>query len=77
MKTTFKLDGLDRAASGDMQIIRASPLHQPYVIIDVTRLGVTSSLTIRDGDLERFAVNILKALKSKKLSSTTKERLDK
>lgn len=53
MKTHFDLDhGGDKKRKGD-----------PYVSIEIN--GV--NMLIKDKDLERFAVNILKALKTKKL----------
>lgn len=46
-----------------MNIVGQSPQHLPYVSIEVDNC----EYFIPDKDLERFAVNILKALGSKKL----------
>lgn len=40
-------------------------VHWPYVLVEYNQ--GKDSLFVHDKDLERFAVNILKALKSKKL----------
>lgn len=65
MKTHFDLDnGGDKTRNGQIKIIGAHPKYKPYVSIDVN--GV--NMWVKDKDLERFAVNILKALKSKKLT---------
>ena len=68
MKTIFELENLATNESGEvtgkMQIIGVNPRCSPYVVI------LTSGaawLYIKDKDLELFAVNVLKALKSKKL----------
>jgi hypothetical protein len=73
MKTTFDLDSHLADLSGStIQIVGKSPDHKPYVRIELPRLeNVTSSNTclfIEDKDLERFAINILKAIKSKALN---------
>lgn len=70
MKTEFELEiSMHNPArivkSGDtISIIGQAPKHKPYVSITVAG---SNSLFIQDADLETFAVNILKALKSNKL----------
>jgi hypothetical protein len=70
MKTVFELDhGLHERAT--IQIIGKEHDNKPYVAIN-GKVGVPAGLKdfsffIKDKDLERFAVNILKAIKSKKL----------
>lgn len=68
MKTEFELDVLSRPIKAKATIIGRSPKNWPYAKIENTthRCGHFSAC-IKDKDLERFAVNILKALKSKKL----------
>lgn len=75
MKTEFYLDVVsDRRQKGEIKIIgeRGGALKNitPYV-----RIGISNSedkefvcACLLDKDIERFAVNILKALKSKKLA---------
>lgn len=66
MKTEFELDTqffIDRGHS--VTIIGEAPDYKPYVGFHNVK-GDTIGW-IKDKDLERFAVNILKALKSKKL----------
>lgn len=73
MKTEFKcgLGQGDQNAGHEMtvRIIGTEPNNKPYVVI----YGKTSKDTtqvngwIEDDDLETFAVNILKSIKSKKL----------
>lgn len=73
MKTSFKCElGKGDEAAGhliEVHIIGRSPKDKPYVSINVHGLkeATMASGWIPDEDLERFAVNILKALKSKKL----------
>jgi hypothetical protein len=72
MKKTFELDcHLADLTGSVIEIIGESGDSKPYVRIELPDLhNVTSTNTclfIEDRDLERFAVNILKALKSKKL----------
>lgn len=75
MKTEFELE-VSSSESGfkdsgfALKIIGKAPKHKPYVSV---YFGVNQCYVIKDKDLERFAVNILKALKSKKLSSITKQ----
>jgi hypothetical protein len=72
MKTDFKLD-CHRAdlIESEISIVGKAPEHKPYVRIEIGPAAHSSvrgqCLFIFDKDLERFAVNILKALKSKKL----------
>lgn len=70
MKTEFELEVLSglnkdgRAVSFEtIKIIGQEPEHSPYAVIKAEH----HDLYIKDKDLETFAVNILKALKSKKL----------
>lgn len=67
MKTKFNLDYSLGVENATAQIIGLKPERKPYVSIEITRLGLTTSVFVNDKDLELFAVNILKALKSKKL----------
>lgn len=76
MKTKFELDGVSVRNScevkewgGNIRLIGRSPLHKPYVSISISHEKTTFGGFIQDKDLERFAVNILKALKSKRLKS--------
>ena len=68
MKTEFELevsgDGKILPSPATISIIGKVPKHRPYVAIIIFS---TRKHFIPDKDLERFAVNILKALKSKKL----------
>jgi hypothetical protein len=69
LKTEFELEyatgGSIKVKSGLMiRIIGSAPDNQPYVSIE---LGRDANYFIKDSDLELFAVNILKALKSKRL----------
>lgn len=65
MKTLFKLEHADKEPSSwFMQIIGKDPVNKPYVSIG----DDVQSFYIADKDLERFAVNILKALNSKHLN---------
>lgn len=66
MKTEFFLDSDDAEHTGsNIKIIGHAPKHRPYVSVNIS--NQRHSLFIEDKDLERFAVNILKALKSKRL----------
>lgn len=70
-KTTFYLEkiGGGWTQNADIKIIGQAPSNKPYVNIEVVSMaGVRTVLGIQDKDLERFAVNILKALGSKKLA---------
>lgn len=69
MKTEFELDTTNPYKSkGKARIIGLSPSSHPYVSIRIiTPNAIETSACIKDHDLERFAVNILKAMKSKKL----------
>lgn len=68
MKMTFRLEEAKCESiipSGSTICITGkSPENKPYVLINTTS---TNLHFIADKDLERFAVNILKALKSKRL----------
>lgn len=67
MKTEFELDAHKADYTGSkIKIIGKAPKHKPYVTIALTN---RDTLFIEDKDLERFAINILKALKSKKLQN--------
>lgn len=69
MKTKFDLE-VSSSESGfkesgfQIQIIGKAPEHKPYVSIC---FGREQTYFLKDKDIERLAVNILKALKSKKL----------
>lgn len=64
MKTLFRLEHSGKKISSYFaEIINKEPQHSPYVKIG----DDVQSFFIPDKDLERFAVNILKALKSDKL----------
>lgn len=69
MKTEFDLmvpqSSGDRKSGFVLKIIGQEPKNKPYVSVDFMHSG--GVYVIPDKDLERFAVNILKALKSKKL----------
>lgn len=69
MKTEFDLmvpnPSGDRASGFTIKIIGKEPNNKPYVAIDF--MHHNGVYIIPDKDLERFAVNILKALKSDKL----------
>ncbi len=72
MKIEFKLDApMTYIQKATARIIGGSQNTKPYVAIDIIRRGSVNwkdtSVFIQDKDLERFAVNILKALKSKRL----------
>lgn len=66
MKTVFELDCHRAELKGStIAIIGKKPRYKPYV--SITLPGKLGSIFIEDKDLERFAVNILKSLNSKKL----------
>ena len=73
MKTEFKceLGNGDEVAghSIELKIIGSKPRYSPYVAVYAKTSTKTTQAQgwISDRDLERFAVNILKALKSKRL----------
>ena len=62
MKTKFELDVC--CGEGEIEIIGTRPKYIPYVSITING----NRGFIKDKNLEKFAVNILKALKSRKLS---------
>lgn len=68
LKTVFQLETNDsgklRLLDDKIKIIGGAPKNHVYVAIETNGLHYHF---IQDKDLERFAVNILKALKSKKL----------
>lgn len=73
LKTKFKLECLsDKRNKSIIEIVGKAPTDTPYVIIDIDAIAKYDSYTyfIPDKDLERFAVNILKAIRSKKLNPT-------
>lgn len=69
MKTEFELEvTYPTNSKGKVLIIGEQPNHTPYVSFRLkTPNAVEVSGCLKDKDLERFAVNILKALKSKRL----------
>lgn len=73
MKTDFELElGNGDAGAGhslQIKIIGTKPKHHPYVAVYGTTSKDTTKVTgwIADKDLEKFAVNILKSINSKKL----------
>lgn len=71
MKTEFDLDTTSPTESVAVaHIIGLGPDYRPYISIRITTPnGVETSACIQDKDMETFAVNILKALKSDKLTS--------
>lgn len=67
MKTEFELIGVFDKPSGIMvRIIGREPINKPYVSVQIPLQN--ESFFIADEDLEKFAVNILKAIKSKRLT---------
>ncbi len=67
MKTEFELESLTNRAPGVIRIIGdALGDDWPYVYI---KHPESHDLYIKDSDLELFAINILKALKSKHLKA--------
>lgn len=74
MKTKFELEFPASSIrvhghKGVAEIIGKRPEHEPYLsfAVEGNDAGKGCSAFIKDKDLERFAVNILKALKSKRL----------
>lgn len=73
MKTDFELEATMshptriEKTSNLIRIIGQAPKNAPYVVIEISHL---TSMFIQDKDLERFAVNILKTLKSKHLKTS-------
>jgi hypothetical protein len=77
MKTEFELEFPASSVrvhghKGVVSIVGKRPEHNPYVSIatEGNDPGKGISAFIKDKDLERFAVNILKALKSKRLKAS-------
>lgn len=71
MKTTFRLEanGAYPNIRGTVNIIGERPENIPYVSISFQQYGnEIASSWVKESDLELFAVNILKALNSKRLS---------
>lgn len=69
-KKVFALEAMDNLEAydcGTAHIIGQSPKNKPYVTIYSDKDG--DPRFIKDKDLERFAINILKAIKSKRLKS--------
>lgn len=76
MKTKFELDCVTIAtgeSENRAEIIGFVPDSKPYVHISISKLGKTMAGCIKDKDLERFSVNILKAIKSKRLKNNGKD----
>jgi len=75
MKTEFELDILNNpniTKRATANIIGTSPKFRPYLKVTVSETDTNQELFgiyVQDKDLERFAVNILKSLKSDKLKS--------
>lgn len=70
IKMDFELENNDAYPDqrGQIVIIGERPTHRPYLSVAFYKEGNQISHSwLPDKDLERFAVNILKALKSKKL----------
>jgi len=78
MKTVFELDSHKAALSKSrIKIIGKKPQHSPHVSIVLGHSAdpyALESLFIKDKDLERFAVNVLKALNSKHLNTKCKTK---
>ena len=77
MKTEFKLmAGLHQRTT--LKIIGQAPEHKPYVVIEWKQFAPAGLMDVRvfvsDSDLERLAVNILTALKSKRLKLKPKSK---
>lgn len=68
-KTQFELvDSDDKSVVGNALIIGREPNYKPYVSLKLYgKVDNSHYGFVADKDLERFAVNILKAIKSKKL----------
>jgi|CXWL01.1.fsa_nt_gi hypothetical protein len=78
MKTEFELDEYKRAkgemTGGSIYIIGKLPKWKPYIAIKVYHKNAEGKvdhrgLFIKDKDIEKFAVNILKSIGSKKLKT--------
>lgn len=71
MKTEFELVNCqDVGTRNFVRIIGKVPNDAPYLMIETEQNDdPTNCLYVTEKDLERLAVNILKALKSKKLKS--------
>lgn len=74
MKTKFELDVLQspfNINNGSITIIGTEPKYAPYIKIEIEGKQVNGnkmvSACIKDVDIEKFAINILKAIKSKHL----------
>lgn len=68
MKTHFELvSGSGKDVVGSINVIGERPKFRPYVTIKLYNAANPKHGFIKDKDLERFAVNILKSLKSDKL----------
>jgi hypothetical protein len=67
-KTEFELERSAGLQIAEAKIIGNAPEDKPYLSIRfVTGVGKTFVANLEGRDLERFAVNILKALESNKL----------
>lgn len=65
-KKEFELiGGFDQPSGIKVRIIGKEPMNKPYVSVQIPLLN--EAFFIADEDLEKFAINILKALKSKYL----------
>ena len=62
-KTIFYLENIKGVEVASLEIIGERPRNKPYLSIG----KCSEQVFIKDSELELFAVNILKALKSKKL----------
>ena len=72
MKTEFKLLNLGRnPISAELIIIGKAPEYTTYVAIVLSN---NHQYYVADSDLEKLAVNILKALKSKKLKRWSQKK---
>jgi len=76
MKTEFELDTMlthivgykNGTGNAKAKIIGKAPKHKTYVAIAVTNdKNTLADLYIKDKDLEKFAINILTAIGSKRL----------
>lgn len=82
MKTKFDFDILTNQYInkwGDAKIIGTKPNNTPYVSINIMERKYNGDVEhqiacIKDKDLERFAINILTALKSKRLKPAQKTK---
>ncbi len=72
MKTKFELDVLMGDKKATANIIGKLPKYKPYLAItygDGVMINGGNVICVKDKDLEKLAVNILKAIKSKKLKT--------